>query len=75
MTAQEQFARLTPAQQQAHTEAWARVESLVRGLVPAGAKVFEAEHAVIHARRLYHAEMAKGMCAFDCERTVRKVYT
>lgn len=72
--AREVFATLTDAQQADHEAAFTRIRVLVESLAPPGAKVFEVHHSVNYARTLYQAEMARGMCAFDCERIVRKAY-
>lgn len=57
-----------------HNRAWARCEAHVLSLIPKRAKVFEAHHAVEHARNLYQAEFVKGLLADLCERAVMRAY-
>lgn len=67
-------AALPSVQQAAHTKAWEDIENLVISLQPKKAKVFEVQHAITHARKLYLTEVATGFCAFDCARIVRAAY-
>lgn len=57
-----------------HNAAWARCEKHVLSLIPKGAKVFEAHHAVEHARELYFTEFNKGLPSDLCERAVMRAY-
>ena len=57
-----------------HQAAWSRCDAHIRSLVPKGAKVFEVHHAVEHGRRLYFAELAKGLPSDLCERAVMDAY-
>lgn len=68
------MAKLSPETQTAHAEAWARCESFVRSLIKPGAKVFEAHHAIEHARGIYQAGLAQYHAPDHCERLVRAAY-
>lgn len=73
--AKEMYAAYSAEIQAQHNAAWARCEAHVRALVPKGAKVFEAHHAVEHARELYFAEFVKGLPSDLCARAVMRAYT
>jgi len=49
-------------------------DSIVRGLVRPGARVFEVHHAIEHARGIYLAGLAQMHALDRCERLVRAAY-
>lgn len=71
----EVFDSLSAIAKRQHQDAWTRIETHVRGLASKKTKVFEVHHSVEHARKLYQAELAKGLPSDLCERAVMAAYT
>jgi len=69
-------AALSETARKEHVNAWLRVHNHVTELAgKPGAKIFEVHHAVEHARKLYLAELAKGLPADLCEKHTLAAYS
>lgn len=72
--AKEVYGQMTPLVSKQHSAAWSRCENRVVGLMPKGTKVFEVQHAIEHARKIYLNELVVGSPSDLCERRVLEAY-
>lgn len=74
-TAQRVYATLSDVAKAHHQAAWERIERHVMSIETRKAATdLETRYALQHARKLYQAEMAKGLPSITCENNVMQAY-
>lgn len=69
------FANLPTEKQAEHNANFTIIERGIQSLLPKGAKVFEAHHAIEHARSKYLSEMVHNSHSpWHCKRAVVAMY-